>query len=558
MLTLALGLLERLGLIIVCAFMLSKTMFFKKYVFNHHVGLFEKVFYILFWGVLGIVMTNLGTPVSGGIANSRTIPVVLAGVLGGPLVGTFAGVIAGVHRMYFAQGGDLTAFSCGISTIIAGILGGLYKPYIDKKKFKHYWGFALGIVVEVIQMGLILLLARPFNEALALVEIIFVPMTFLNALGIGLFLLFVKQIVDENEATSAKMAQRSLEIANLTLSHFKQGLTKKSAIEAAKIIFDLTDYDAVAFTDKEKVLVHLGTGAHHHKSEDLVCTQLTKDAIESAQVKCAQTKQAIGCAYSKCNLSSVMIAPLVVNEKVIGTLKVYKIKENAMLKTDQELVKGLGTLFSTQFELALVEQQKKLRAEAELNTLRAQIKPHFLFNSLNAIMALTRTQPDQARYLLQELSVVLRNGFKHTGDLISLEEELRFVQAYLNIEKARFPDKLNIELLVDKSIHMHLPPLILQPLVENAVKHGIQKKDGSGTLRLIIKRYDQTHVSFIIEDDGIGMAIDLYPNELPSSGIGLSNVRSRLDALYAVELQVSSVLNRGTRIEFKLPFEEAV
>lgn len=513
---LSIGLIERLGLIVVCAFLLSKTTFFKSYVVKKEASIKEKWFFGIFWGVLGILMTQLGTPVSGGIANSRTIPVLLSGIIGGPLVGSVSGMIAGIHRMFFAQGGDLTALSCGISTIIAGFVGGYSKKMIDSKTHKHLYGFALGIIVEVIQMFIILLIARPFDEAYALVKIIFIPMTFLNAIGVGMFLLFIKQIFDEHELASAKMAQLSLEIARLTLPNLKKGLSSDSAVKAVNTIYELTDYSAVAMKKNDALMAYSGN------EETFLSSYASQFELEDGAV---------------------------------GTLIVFKEKANALVKGDVELVNGLANLFESQIALARIARQKKLRAEAELNALRAQIKPHFLFNALNAIMALTRTDPEKARKLLGELSIVLRGGFKNNEAFIELSEELRYVDAYLRIEQARFPEKLKVRYLIDEKIHMKLPPLLLQPLIENAVKHGIQKKKENGEVCLKIQR-EENEILFQISDDGIGISKDLLNGEIKTKGIGLENVKKRLKSIYGTDLNIQSIENQGTVIDFKLPLAE--
>ena len=560
-LELSIGFLERLGLIVIFAMLISRVVFFKNYVTGKTQSWWIKIAYGLFWGFLGILMTVMGTQVSGGVANSRTIPVLLSGIIGGPFVGAISGVLAGFHRAYFYIGGDLTAFACGVSTVVAGFIGGISKKRLDGRPKSYYDGFLLGLIVEVIQMALILLLARPFDEAFELVKTIFLPMTLLNALGVGIFLYFIQQIYDESDNASAKMAHLSLQIANQTVEHLRKGLTEESARAVTEIIYRLTHYDAVAITDTESILSHVGAGEDHHKSSSPIWTAMTRDALQTGNISQAQTKCDVGCNHPKCTLSSVIVVPLMANDKPIGTLKVYKTKSNAMSKPDIELVKGIGNLFSTQLELGVVEKQKELRAKAELTALRAQIKPHFLFNALNAIMSLTRTNPDQARTLLQELSVVLRNGFKNNEPFIPIADELRFIDAYLNIEKARFPDKLKVEMCVDESLSLKLPPLILQPLVENAVKHGIQKKHGSGILKIEIKRVGD-ELNFLVADDGVGMPIHndevIHPeNDEKSdekSGIGLTNVKERLMTIYRRELEIKSAPNEGTEIRFSIPY----
>ena len=231
---LSIGFLERLGLIVIFAMLISRVVFFRKYVTGETRNWGVKIVYGVFWGLLGVLMTAMGTEVSGGIANSRTIPVLLSGIIGGPFVGTLSGIVAGLHRMFFYVGGDLTAFSCGVSTVIAGIIGGYSKKWLDGRTRRYYDGFLLGIGVEVIQMVLILILARPFDQAFELVKIIFLPMTILNALGVGLFLYFIQQIYEENDNASAKMAHLSLQIANQTVHHLRKGLNETSAREIGR------------------------------------------------------------------------------------------------------------------------------------------------------------------------------------------------------------------------------------------------------------------------------------------------------------------------------------
>ncbi len=550
-----LNLLERLGLIIIFGFFISKTVIFQKYVVEKRSSWVQNLLFACVWGGLGIVMTLLGTPVGGGIANSRTIPVVLAGIFGGPWVGAFAGMIAGVHRAFLTHGGELTALSCGVSTFLGGLIGGLAKRRLDRAKSRWLQGLILSLGVEVLQMGIILLMARPFDQALQLVQLIFLPMTFLNALGIGLFLLMVQQIYDEHEKAAARKAQMSFELANLTLPFFKEGLTEEAAELACGHIYEITGYDAVSITNASHVLAHIGAGSDHHEAGGPIWTGITKVCLETGRVQMADKEKEIGCSHQKCRLKAVVVAPLGMNDRTVGTLKVYRIVEHSITQSDVELVKGLATLFTTQLELSSVEQQKVLREVAELKALRAQIKPHFLFNSLNTIMSLVRTDAEEARKLLQELSVILRSGYKDSGPMVPLREEIRTIEAFLRIEKARFPEKLEVSLDIDPDLAILVPPLILQPLVENAVKHGIRQKAGRGQVHLSIK--DQGDgVSFVVSDNGVGMDRDRLSKLEDAEGIGLSNVRSRLQTLYDVDLTIDSQPDQGTSISFTIPKEE--
>ncbi len=550
--TLFIDLMERLGLIVTFAFLISKTVLFKNYLTKDKSTWVESVFFAFMWGVLGIAMTLLGTPVGGGIANSRTIPIVLAGLLGGPMVGALSGLIAGLHRAFLVHGGELTAISCGISTFLGGVIGGVCKKRFEQSRNRWVMGLILGLFVEVLQMLIILLIARPFDQAYALVQLIFMPMTFLNAIGIAIFLIIVQQIYNENDAAAAVKAQMALNIANKTVPYFKQGLNQETARAACKIICDVTGFKAVAITDEKCVLALVGEDVNMDRAGTPISTEITRRCLHTGRIQSNSGGKHADIFIKKEIVSSVIVVPLKMFDRVIGCLKIYKDKKNSITKSDEELVKGLANLFTTQLELSSLEHQKSLREEAELKALRAQIKPHFLFNSLNTIMSLVRTDASEARRLLQELSVILRSGFKDSATRIPIEDELRVIEAFLRIEKARFPEKLIIKYDIDPDVKLDVPPLILQPIVENAVRHGIRNKQGPGTVKISIHKENEK-VHFMVSDDGVGITKDRMDNLKDASGIGISNVRDRLKSLYEANLYIESEPDQGTRVYFSVP-----
>jgi two-component system, LytTR family, sensor kinase len=211
-------------------------------------------------------------------------------------------------------------------------------------------------------------------------------------------------------------------------------------------------------------------------------------------------------------------------------------------------------------ELEALERQSQLVTRAELDALRAQINPHFLFNTINTITMFIRTDPETARRLLIRLAAFFRHAFKRTGHFSTLEEELECVEAYLILEKARFQEKLQIVRDVDESLlDYEVPVLTMQPLVENSVKHGIMPKMGNGTVSIKVSRQGD-HMAVEIADDGVGIPADILPHIFSpgfgsGSGVGLSNVNERLKNLFGVEhgLKLDSTEDTGTRIRFVLP-----
>ncbi len=194
---------------------------------------------------------------------------------------------------------------------------------------------------------------------------------------------------------------------------------------------------------------------------------------------------------------------------------------------------------------------------AELNFLQAQIKPHFLYNALSVIASLSVREPKRAKELLLNLSNYLRGSFNfenHSG-LVTLSTELQTVEAYLAIEKARFKERLHVEYVVPKDISVSVPMLSLQPLVENAVQHGILKRVDGGTLRLSVAAEDE-QVVITVEDDGVGMTPDkldglFSPGE--DHGVGIQNINRRMQTMYGYGLSIESAPDKGTKVIVRVP-----
>ena len=212
--------------------------------------------------------------------------------------------------------------------------------------------------------------------------------------------------------------------------------------------------------------------------------------------------------------------------------------------------------------LANLKISMKQTQDAEIAFLRSQIKPHFLFNALNSIAALCKDTPDKAEDLIIDLSQYLRGSFdfKTLDSLTTVRKEKELLEAYLNIEKVRFGKRLNVQYDIDDSINVPIPPLILQPLVENAVRHGLMSCVDGGTVKISIQKQDDNAV-FTIEDNGIGMAstqVEQLLTQAPDDdGVGLWNINQRLRLIYGTQLTIWSEKGVGTKISFQLPFSES-
>jgi len=209
-------------------------------------------------------------------------------------------------------------------------------------------------------------------------------------------------------------------------------------------------------------------------------------------------------------------------------------------------------------KLVEADQLKDKIIETEMSFLQAQIKPHFLYNALDAIANVCEEDGEKASGLIVDLSVYLRRSLEFNGldKMMSIEKELEFVETYINIEQARFGQKIRLHEEIEISLNNQLPVLILQPIVENAVRHGISKKQLGGNIIVRGKQLDDGIV-IEVEDDGVGIEDKkltlLLSEERKDKGIGLLNIHNRLLSLYGKGLEINSEEGKGTCVRFMIP-----
>jgi len=225
--------------------------------------------------------------------------------------------------------------------------------------------------------------------------------------------------------------------------------------------------------------------------------------------------------------------------------------------TVTELDNDKGISLGWMAQIYDVTERKKESISSESAFLRAQIKPHFLFNALNVIAVLCRVDPEKARELILDLSSYMRHSFdlRNLEKYIPFEEELDFIKAYVRIEEARFKDRLNMVYEIDDTQGLRLPPLLLQPLVENAIRHGIRKSKTGRIVTLRVKNLRE-HYLIEVEDDGDGMTpkqTEMVLRKQNTGGVGLYNIQKRLEMLYGTQLSIESNPSAGTKVTMLLP-----
>ncbi|SDH80902.1 LytS/YhcK type 5TM receptor domain-containing protein [Desulfosporosinus hippei] len=543
--------------LVTIAYLLSLTPLFKK-TMRGMINTRERIILILIFGIIGIVGTYMSLPTKGALANSRVVGVVAGGLLGGPVIGLGSGIIAGTHRYFL---GGATSLSCAIATIINGLIAGLLAKNSSSKLLSWKQTVLIGFGSEILEM-LMILATLPAPDGWDVVKTMGPPMIIMNGIGIAIFYGIAQNSILEEERIGALQAQKALYIANLTLPILRLGLSEETAEKVCEIIFKRADFAAVAITSDQRVLAHVGKGSDHHTAGLELQTKATIEAISTGEIKLAVNKEEIGCSDNSCCLGSALIVPLRFEKTVVGTLKIYRQGKRSLTKVDREFAAGLGQLFSTQLELAALETRASLVSKAELKALQAQINPHFLFNAINTIVSFCRTNPRRARDLLLELGDFFRKNLQSGDRFVSLREECDHIRAYLAIEQARFSDRLNvIEEISEEVLNWQIPGLTLQPLIENAIKHGIYPLNSGGQI-IVSAEQEKGFLLLKITDNGVGIPNEklklLHSGETVQSkglGIGLKNVEQRLKYAYhgQADFMITSVFGRGTVVTLRIP-----
>ncbi|WP_315902420.1 sensor histidine kinase [Serratia proteamaculans] len=551
-----LAVFDRAALMLICLFFLTRTRLFRQLLQKEDHTPLELGMVTAIFSLFALFSTYSGVNVEGSLVNVRVIAIMAGGILFGPWVGIITGIIAGVHR-YLIDIDGITSVPCLITSIIAGISAG----YINLKvKKEQRWraGIIGGMLCECLTMLLIVLWAKPTELGLDIVSKIALPMI-LGTVCIGLIVLLVQSVEDEKEVIAARQAKLALDIARKTLPYFRN-INSESLATICDIIRQDIQADAVAITDTHRVLAYVGVGEEAYPIGREGLSRVTRESIRHGKIIIKNNLE----NPATPQIHSQLVIPLWEKGEVTGALKIYYCHAHQITNTLKVMAVGLSQIISTQMEVSRIEHLRQMADKAEMRALQSKINPHFLFNALNAISSSIRINPDTARQLIINLSRYLRYNLELNDELIDIRKELHQIQDYIAIEQARFGAKLTVIYDIDDDISVRIPSLLIQPLVENAIVHGIQPCKGKGVVVIAVKdQGDRVRIS--IKDTGHGIDPQVIErvarNEMPGHNIGLLNVHHRVSLLYGEGLRIRR-LEPGTEIAFyisknggKLPVE---
>ena len=377
------------------------------------------------------------------------------------------------------------------------------------------------------------------------------------------------------DSVRSQYTEETLSVASAMLEDIKGGLTQESARLVCQRILPETRAMTVAVTDESNVLACAGEFEEKLLPNSPIRTLVTRYVIEHGIVQSFnRVVDVVGSDGSHNQVPAGIIAPIKVGDRTVGTLKFYYKTPRAVDRTQYALASGFAEILSTQLAIHELEVQKELTARAEVRALQAQINPHFLFNTLNTIASFTRTDPLRARELLREFSSFYRATLDNSGSLIPVSREVAQTKRYLTFEKARFgEDRVLATFDVSEDVEDTLvPAFVIQPIVENAVRHGMG--DASALkIDVTVRRDGDDAILISVADDGVGMdegiAARLFDERSArpdasspqgGAGVAMHNISERIHRFYGPHsyTRVESAPGKGAKVLLHLDLSESI
>ena len=558
--SLILEIAQNVSIIGLAAFLTTRVPAIKNAFTYSRYRLHDKIILLVIFGVFSAVGNWMGIPILESMANTRIVGPIAGGLLGGPLVGVGAGILGAIPRYFM---GGFTMWASVSANVIAGCISGWVYYRLGPRRISLPIAAVTAFTSEAILKILVLVMSKPFEAAWELEKIIAIPTMISNTVAVVFFVYIVHDIFKEQEKAQALSVQQTIRMLQTTSGFIQSGLNEETAGKVARIIHNETKAAAVAFTNLEKILAFNGIGADHHQVGAPILTAATKTMMKTKRTVIFNDRQSIGCPYPDCQLTAVIEIPLIVSNELVGSLKLYKANKEVISLQEVELIQGIADFLSLQLAQRKLDEQQLLLLRVECQMLKAQINPHFFFNTLGTIQALVDTSPKEAKVLVKDLAEFYRRTLKRSEDAVTLQEELESVRNYVRIEKVRFGEKISVVESVPRELLCHRVPLFsLQLLVENAIRHGISLKKEPGTIQIIAWQ-DSSFFYVQVDDDGVGIAaehlsriLDDFPEKKGDGiGIGLVNIHRRIQRFYGdgCGLHVNSSQGKGTQVTMRLP-----
>lgn len=552
---LAFNITMNICLLSVIAATLSKIKFIQELILQERRKFKGDILLSFVFGGIITVAAYTGTMIGDYNMNTKVIGALAAGLLGGPLVGIYSSLFGCIY-VYFFSPNPAFALPSAYSLLLIGMLGGGFYPYFQRGKWKYRDLFILTCFAEIVEMICLLRSAMSVQIALETVLGISIPMILLNSIGMLIFISSFNTVFVCQELESTKQLQRASALAKKCLPLLREGLHKKANMEEmAMEILEDTDWLGVMITDESEVLEWKQKDMKFQPKDSVVFPVIAAEAMKSGEMKMLYSVPKNDPWYDWIGEYSVLAEPFMIKNTAVGCLLVWVKKQFVFHQSDVELLQNFGLLASSQLAMEKLEKQVQMRQKAEFQALQFQVNPHFLFNALNTISSVCRENPARARELLLTLADYFRYNLGNGAFMVPMQEELEHVQDYLEIEKARFEEKLLVSYQLEEDMHILIPTLILQPIVENAVRHG-RSRDEKRVVEIEVRREDDCYI-VKVRDRGPGFSPEvlekLEAGEEIGKSIGLMNVQKRLKNIYGEKngLRIENLQDGGSCVTMK-------
>ncbi len=478
-----------ISLFLLLLLLICRTSFFRQAITAKEFTRQQIGIFIILFSVIGLCGTYWNVRAGGGIINFRAVGIILGGFVGGPIVGTAVGTIVGIHRAFFIN--TDSSFIHGGLSIIQGIAAG-FLSYRLKHHYHNlwFWSFLYAFILEFPSgFSSASSPGRPPRHIRCELLHLSLPVIATNTIAVSIFYLAIGILHPPYilRKTRYKEQLQCRHHTFLDTSRRIQSLSVARVTEIMTTSLPSLIWAAILYNDQIYTRTNYKDDADKNQGDAEI-------AILKLQ-------------HSLPDLPHLITLPVKYKGKVVGSIFAAKSKGDTFTNTGTEFLHGICHILESIYESEELKEEENLLAEAEIRALQAQINPHFLYNTLNTISYYVRSDPETARRLIQYLSDYFRHSLNNPSKLIPLSEELHVIECYTELETARFGDRLQIEydFPKDKLDDIMVPPLLLQPLVENAVIHGIFKRPEGGQIKAGLIEHDD-HYKIYVYDTGVGIA----------------------------------------------------
>lgn len=538
-------LLSGVSIVFICFHAISYTPYFLKHFSIDHYGKTDKLSFALLFASFAIFDILWNTYFGVEIINLAFIYLIIIAFFLKSIVHIF--VFDFIVLAFFWGTGNkldtLSFFTCFYLTL--SFAAYIFSKYALSRRYLHWHTLFFAFVTSAsYAIGLSLF----SNTANIRVEEYLFVITFLGTIGCVSFIKTFEDIIKETEHWEGTTAKVALEIINQSLPLLQVGLIEDQASAISHIMLkNISSFDFVAIVDRNNILSLIA-----NEDEPQFINYLENDIhniIKNNYSHSGPFHVIYSYAYGFLNI----------NKNLQGAIITGHITKRYVTAFEENIVVSVANMISQQLRVYNLNQIEKNLAITEIKALQSQINAHFLFNALNTISYYCSSNPDTAKSLITHLANYFRSNISTNERLISITKELQHVNAYLQIELARYGDQLVVEYDVDDETNFMLPPFTMQPIVENTIKHGLRGHVEHGKIRIIIKASCHCFHLYVI-DNGVGMSKEKIrsitkPNNV---SIGLYNVNQRLISYYGQEyaLMITSRLGKGTIVHVRIPKEE--